>query len=144
MRNMKIMLEIMKFGAKPCGSFYVLGHATPETSDADFYILESQVPAFEAKFLPDFVKENFTNYADEFTVGLYSYESPQVGLTSSEDKSNRIEVTVKKDEYAEALDLMWSIMYENSGIFKAKLWKRSGIPREVIKERVEHLIKALK
>ena len=38
MRNLKIMLEIMKFGAKPCGSFYVLGHATPETSDADFYI----------------------------------------------------------------------------------------------------------
>lgn len=144
MRNLKIMLEIMKFGAKPCGSFYVLGDATPETSDADFYILESQVPAFEAKFLPDFMNENFTNYADEFTVGLYVYESPQVGLTSSVDKSNRIEVTVKKDEYAEAYLLMWSMLAQCPEIFKAKLWKRNGIPREVIQERVQHLILALK
>lgn len=122
----------------------MLGDDTPAYSDADFYILESQVPAFEAKFLPDFVKEDFTNYADQFTVGLYVYESPQVGLTSSVDKSNRIEVTVKKDEYAEAYLLMWSMLAQCPEIFKAKLWKRSGIPREVIKERVQHLIKALK
>lgn len=144
MRNLKIMLEIMKFGAKPCGSFYVLGDATPETSDADFYILESQVPAFEAKFLPHFAKENFTNYADRFTVGLYVYEAPQVGASSSADKSNRIEVTVKKDEYAEAYSLMWSMLAQCPEIFKATLWKRSAIPREVIKERIEHLLLALK
>lgn len=122
----------------------MLGDATPETSDADFYILESQVPAFEAKFLPDFMNENFTNYADEFTVGLYVYKSPQVGLTSSVDKSNRIEVTVKKDEYAEAYLLMWSMLAQCPEIFKAKLWKRNGIPREVIQERVQHSILALK
>lgn len=144
MRNLKMMLEIMKFGAKPCGSFYVLGDATPDTSDADFYILESQVSAFEDKFLPDFTKENFTNYADEFTVGLYVYESPQVGITSSADKSNRIEVTVKKDEYADALNLMWYMLSRCPEIFKAKLWKQNWVPRDVIKERIEHLIKALK
>ena len=140
----------MKFGAKPCGSFYVLGDETPEYSDADFYILESQVPAFEAKFLPDFQKDNFTNYADEFTVGLYSYESPalisrdEYGLTNLDDKSNRIEITVKKDEYEEAYLLLWSMLAQCPEIFKAKLWKRTGIPREVIKERIEHLILALK
>lgn len=153
MRNLslRIMFELMKFGAKPCGSFYVLGDETPEYSDADFYILESQVQEFEAKFLPDFVKEDFTNYADRFTVGLYVYEAPQVGVTSSADnicrsadKSNRIEVTVKKDEYEEAYLLLWSMLAQCPEIFKAKLWKRSAIPREVIKERIEHLILALK
>lgn len=144
MRNLRIMFELMKFGAKPCGSFYVLGDETPEYSDADFYILESQVQEFEAKFLPDFMKEDFTNYADQFTVGLYVYEAPQVGVTSSVDKSNRIEVTVKKDEYEEAYLLLWSMLAQCPEIFKAKLWKRSAIPREVIKERIEHLILALK
>ena len=149
MRNLKIMLEIMEFGAKLCGSFYVLD-VEAEASDSDFYILESQVPAFEAKFLPDFQKDNFTNYADEFTVGLYSYESPaliskdEYGLVNLDDKSNRIEVTVKKDDCEEALLLMWSMLYTNPEIFKAKFWKRNGIPRAVIKERIGHLIKALK
>jgi hypothetical protein len=144
MRNLKIMMELMKFGAKPCGSFYVLGDETPDDSDADFYILESQVREFEAKFLPDFFKENFTNYSDRFTVGLYVYEAPKVGFTSTADKSNRIEVTVKKDEYEEAYLLMWSMLAQCPEIFKAKLWKRSGVHREVIKERIEHMLLALK
>lgn len=144
MRNLKMMFELMKFGAKPCGSFYVLGDDTPDTSDADFYILESQVPEFEAKFCPSFMKENFANYADDFTIGLYSYEQHQVGLTSSEDKSNRIEVTVKKDEYADAYSLLWDILFKNPALFKAKFWKRSGISREDIKLRINHFVLALK
>ena len=147
MKNLKLMYELVTFGAKPCGSFYVLGDKAHEHSDVDFYILESQVEKFEAKFLGDFRKENFTNYQDEFTVGLYVYEPPfdkdNMSLKMLEDNSDRIEVTVKKDQYADGINLMWSVLYSNPDIFKSHFWKKTGIPRDEIKERVKHMVLAL-
>lgn len=146
MKNLKLMLDLVQFGAKPCGSFYVLGDETPKFSDFDFYILESQVQEFESRFLPDFAKMNFaSNYADQFTVGLYVYETPfnKNNMELTVGKSNRIEVTVKIDKYAPGIDLMWSMLARCPEIFKDKLWKKSGIPRAAIKERIEHLVLAL-
>ena len=73
-KNIELMEKLIKFGARPCGSSYVLSAepALIEKSDSDFYILESQLHEFRAMF-PGFAEVGFSNYQDDFTTGLFVY-----------------------------------------------------------------------
>ena len=152
MRNEKtwqLMMDLVDFGAKKCGSFHVLrgeSHLTME-SDVDFYILESQVEAFEAKFGTQFTKTGFDKYADEFTTGIYtahtatvSIEGRPTAISDMDDRANTIEVTVKTERYANGIAAMWKFFFENPEIFKAKIWKKSGLSREIIRSNVRQFI----
>lgn len=73
-KNIELMEKLIEFGARPCGSSYVLS-AEPtliEKSDSDFYILESQLQEFRAMF-PGFAEVGFSKYQDDFTAGLFVY-----------------------------------------------------------------------
>lgn len=68
------MEKLIEFGARPCGSSYVLSAepALIEKSDSDFYILESQLQEFRVMF-PEFAEVGFSKYQDDFTTGLFVY-----------------------------------------------------------------------
>ena len=152
MRNEKtwqLMMDLVDFGAKKCGSFFVLRGESRLTleSDVDFYILESQVEAFEAKFGTQFTKTDFVKYKDEFTTGLYTAHTAMlpidgrpIAIANMDDRANTIEVTVKRDLYANGLAAMWKVFFENPELFKAKIWKKSGLSREIIRSNISQFI----
>ena len=156
-KNIELMKKLVEFGARPCGSSYVLS-AEPnliEKSDSDFYILESQSQNFRAMF-PEFVEVGFSKYKDQFTTGLFVYRhtSPVVIDRSSidahpfnfidlDDNRSTIEVTVKFDEFAAGIENMWKILRADPELFKTKFWKKGGTTRDMIRARIAHLILAL-
>jgi hypothetical protein len=156
-KNIELMEKLVKFGARPCGSSYVLS-AEPnliEKSDSDFYILESQSQKFRAMF-PEFVEVGFSKYQDQFTTGLFVYRhtSPVAIDRSStgahlfdfiglDDNHSTIEVTVKRDEFATGIENMWKLLHADPELFKTKFWKKGGTPRNMIRVRISHLILAL-
>jgi hypothetical protein len=73
-KNIELMERLIEFGARPCGSSYVLSAepALIEKSDSDFYILESQLQEFRVMF-PGFAEVGFSKYQDDFTTGLFVY-----------------------------------------------------------------------
>jgi hypothetical protein len=159
-KNIELMEKLVKFGARPCGSSYVLS-AEPnliEKSDSDFYILESQLQEFRAMF-PGFAEVLFLKYRDDFTTGLFVYRHVEPvdwktikGSSSStqfldfvdlDDNHSTIEVTVKRDGFAIGIANMWKILCADPELFKTKFWKKGGTGRDVIRARIKNLILAL-
>jgi hypothetical protein len=154
------LIKLIEFGARPCGSSYVLS-AEPtliEKSDSDFYILESQLQEFRAMF-PGFAEVGFSKYQDDFTTGLFVYRHVEPvdwktikGSSSStqfldvvdlDDNHSTVEVTVKRDEFAIGIANMWKILCADPELFKTKFWKKGGTGRDVIRARIKNLILAL-
>lgn len=79
-KNIELMEKLIEFGARPCGSSYVLSAepALIEKSDSDFYILESQLQEFRVMF-PEFAEVGFSKYQDDFTTGLFVYRQMEPG-----------------------------------------------------------------
>ena len=159
-KNIELMEKLIEFGARPCGSSYVLSAepALIEKSDSDFYILESQLQEFRVMF-PGFAEVGFSKYQDDFTTGLFVYRhttpvdlktiegsSPStqfLDFVDLDDNHSTIEVTVKRDEYATGIANMWKILCADPELFKTKFWKKGGTSRDVIRERIKNLILAL-
>ena len=167
-KNIELMEKLIKFGARPCGSSYVLSAepALIEKSDSDFYILESQLQEFRVMF-PGFAEVGFSKYQDDFTTGLFVYRhvepvdwqtikgsSPSaqfldfvdlqfLDFVALDDNRSTIEVTVKRDEFAIGIANMWKILCADPELFKTKFWKKGGTSRDVIRERIKNLILAL-
>lgn len=159
-KNIELMEKLIEFGARPCGSSYVLSAepALIEKSDSDFYILESQSQEFRVMF-PGFAEVGFSKYQDDFTTGLFVYRhvepvdwqtikgaSPSTHFLYSvdlDDNHSTIEVTVKRDEYATGIANMWKILCADPELFKTKFWKKGGTGRDVIRGRIKNLILAL-
>ena len=157
-KNIELMEKLIEFGARPCGSSYVLSAepALIEKSDSDFYILESQLQEFRVMF-PEFAEVGFSKYQDDFTTGLFVYRQSVDWKTSKGaspsaqfldfidlyDNHSTIEVTVKRDEFAIGIANMWKILCANPELFKTKFWKKGGTGRDVIRARIKNLILAL-
>lgn len=158
-KNIELMEKLVEFGARPCGSSYVLS-AKPtliEKSDSDFYILESQLQNFRTMF-PEFTEVGFSKYPDQFTTGLFVYRhtSPvdsktfdrsfariHQSINDLDDNHSTIEVTVKRDEFSAGIENMWKILRADPELFMTKFWKKGGTPRNMIRMRIAHLILAL-
>ncbi len=154
------LIKLIEFGARPCGSSYVLSAepALIEKSDSDFYILESQLHEFRAMF-PGFAEVGFSKYQDDFTTGLFVYRhvesvdwktikgaSPStqfLDFVDLDDNHSTIEVTVKRDEFAIGIANMWKILCADPELFKTKFWKKGGTGRDMIHARIKNLILAL-
>lgn len=142
--------SIISFGAKPCGSRYVIEGAEVENSDYDFFISSADIDAFKREF-PQFQYIDFKcspmeeavgdlllkhverkNYADLYTLGIFK----------AEIDGKKIEVTVKETKYVPAIILMWDVLKANPEMFRKKIWKRN-ISKEWIQQNISILIEAL-
>lgn len=130
--------HILNTISMPCGSRRVLPFDELEAdTDYDFYISESAVENFKKSFEEYDVNLIFKRFSEEYasqdTVGIFKFQG-RVGA--------KFEVTVKKEEFIEALADMWELLESNPSLFRRKFWKKTT-SQEEIRNNIEVLQKIL-
>ena len=73
---------------------------------------------------------SFDLYKDKFSTALFSFDENGIS----------IDVVLKNPEYWNKLQTLWIFLKENPGIFRKKIWKKSGLTKEEISKNIETLM----
>ena len=137
------------------GSRSVLEETEPDlvkNSDLDFMISESKFEEERAWVIANgfYLNKIETHYMDDHTVAVWQYtpkfNKDDMRVTSIDDRSEQIQIVVKRDESYDKLKVMWATFRANPSLFRDYFWKsnpKAPLETEIVKSRVNHFIAML-